>query len=527
MAMRAHLVILPLMVIASTLLAMVPMDPTAADVNTAFDDGVLKYETIDSDTVAVIGYIDTSGVSEVVVPAQVKQAGVTYKVISISFAAFEDNGIISVTIPNTVEEVYAESFIGINIQRIDVDPDNTHYASIDGILYDYKIRSLIRCPSGYQGSAVETPESLAAIGRGAFDSCTVETVKLNDGLILIDINAFFMCKSLSTITVDGVNNELPMTVSTIGSYAFGHCESLERLYLPENLTFIGDSAFSDSGLTELTIPSGVDYIGQSAFGHCKSLKSIESDNMKYISENGVLFHNSDLKRLFCYPAGKEDAEYTIPDDISTISHGAFAGCINLKKVNIGSMTVIPDGAFAFCTSLEEIDLTKVTVIGTMAFYECDNLRNVSFGSSLSVIDVMAFYSSGIEEMMFPPSLISIGSSAFMECRNLKNVTFPESSQCMVDAYVFWKCYGLSEIYIGSSDVTLENGSLIVSTSDSDAFTLNITVPKGYSIPEDAYNTYTDLIVTYIGERPYPYENIIGVVICLIVLFAIFKLFRRV
>ena len=42
MAMRAHLVILPLMVIASTLLAMVPMDPTAADVNTEFDDGVLK-----------------------------------------------------------------------------------------------------------------------------------------------------------------------------------------------------------------------------------------------------------------------------------------------------------------------------------------------------------------------------------------------------------------------------------------------------------------------------------------------------
>ncbi len=523
--MRTYLAILPLVVIASVLLISVPAD--SADGYEYFDDGVLEYEVIENDTVTVSKYLQDSGVTDVVVPSKVDYEGMTYTVTAVMYGTFSPEEVISVTLPVTVEELYAESFSGINIQRIDVDPANPHFTSIDGIIYDYKLRELIRCPSGYQTKSVETPESLASIGRAAFEKCTnIESIKVNDGLILIDMYAFYDCSSLSTVTVKGVVNELPETLAVISSFAFSHCKSLTDIYLPEQLTLIGESAFAQTGLKELTIPERVDHIGDSAFGGCTDLKKIESDNSKYISEDGVLFQSGDQKKLFCYPAGREGAEYTIPNDVTTIAPDAFEECVNLKKVNLGELTTIPDSAFAQCRSLEEIDLSDISVIGILSFIDCVNLKEVKFGDNLYVIGMMAFESSGIEEFTAPVSLTTIGSNAFSDCHNLKKVTFPEDSECYVDTYAFWRSTNLTEMYIGSNGVTLEDDALTIGTS-VDKVTLNITVPKGYTISETTHNESTELNITFIGERPYPYENLIGIIICILVLFAIFKLFRKV
>ena len=44
-------------------------------------------------------------------------------------------------------------------------------------------------------------------------------------------------------------------------------------------------------------------------------------------------------------------------------------------------------------------------------------------------------------------------------------------------------------------------------------TLNLNVPSGFIVPDNVANEDTTLIITYIGERPYPWVNIIGAIVC--------------
>lgn len=61
------------------------------------------------------------------------------------------------------------------------------------------------------------------------------------------------------------------------------------------------------------------------------------------------------------------------------------------------------------------------VIEERAFAECAGLRQVVFepGSAVTEIQSNAFWRSGLESFVAPPSLKKIGALAFRDCRNLK------------------------------------------------------------------------------------------------------------
>jgi hypothetical protein len=71
---------------------------------------------------------------------------------------------------------------------------------------------------------------------------------------------------------------LPLTATSIGNSAFGHCINLNSVILPQGLTFIGESAFSmDFGLTYISIPASVTTIQASAFSMCGNLSLITAN----------------------------------------------------------------------------------------------------------------------------------------------------------------------------------------------------------------------------------------------------------
>lgn len=55
-------------------------------------------------------------------------------------------------------------------------------------------------------------------------------------------------------------------LDTIGKQAFYHCFRLENITLPSRLRYIGDEAFSETGLTEVTLLSGMCNLGEDVFG---------------------------------------------------------------------------------------------------------------------------------------------------------------------------------------------------------------------------------------------------------------------
>ena len=157
---------------------------------------------------------------------------------------------------------------------------------------------------------------------------------------------------IDVVIVPETYNGLPVT--SIGNYAFSGCTSLTSVTIPDSVTSIGDCAFQNcTSLTSITIPESVTSIGYVAFYNCTSLENITVDenNTAYKSIDGVLY-SKDGTTLICYPAGKQNASFTIPSSVTSIGWSAFYNCTSLTSVTIGnSVTSIGRYAFSGCTSL--------------------------------------------------------------------------------------------------------------------------------------------------------------------------------
>jgi hypothetical protein len=155
----------------------------------------------------------------------------------------------------------------------------------------------------------------------------IRAVVIVSGVENIGNNAFYDCSSLTSITI-------PASVTSIGWGAFGYCSSLTSITIPETVTSIGDGAFS--GCTSLT---AIDVL---------------EDNAVYASEKGVLF-NKTKTSLLQYPAGKPDANYTIPASVTEIGDLAFFKCTSLNSITIPNGVIEIGGlAFFICTSLTSV-----------------------------------------------------------------------------------------------------------------------------------------------------------------------------
>ena len=171
---------------------------------------------------------------------------------------------------------------------------------------------------------------VTSIGNNAFFCCTsLTSVTLPDSVTSIGNNAFSCCTSLTSVT-------LPDSVTNIGGGTFYYCTSLISITIPNSVTSIGNNAFPGcTGLTSITIPDSVTSIGYHAFDNCTSLTSINVDenNQNYKSIDGVLF-DKNADTIICYPAGKTDKSYAIPDSVTSIGDYAFTNCTSLESITI-------------------------------------------------------------------------------------------------------------------------------------------------------------------------------------------------
>ncbi len=187
-----------------------------------------------------------------------------------------------------------------------------------------------------------------------------------------------------------------------------------------------NAQWRQTGIKSITIPASVTYIGLTAFEHCLALEKIVVDegNVKYYSEDGVLFDQT-LSKLIFYPRGKK-GNYTIPSTVSRIDCSAFEGCNNLGKISFpSSLRVIASQAFAKSNISEVIINSSISngiEIGEEAFASTRELSKVIFNCNIRRLASQAFYASGVKEVSFNKNIKYVVSRAFMHCRNLEHVT---------------------------------------------------------------------------------------------------------
>lgn len=233
--------------------------------------------------------------------------------------------------------------------------------------------------------SVILPKNLTEIKYGTFRDSALENIVLTNSIKVIGKMAFGGCESLTTICI-------PEGVSKIDEYAFINCVSLEDITIPNSVTYIGDLAFEYcTSLKKITISSNLVLIGASAFKSCYSLRSISIPNKVIEIGNSAFEECSSLTSL------------SIPNNVIEIGAGAFADCENLssidipegvEKLGVGQLAL---GVFERCNNLVSVNLpSSIKEIGHKAFHNCKKLTFITFKSTTPPLITINEYKDKIE-----------------------------------------------------------------------------------------------------------------------------------
>ncbi len=325
-------------------------------------------------------------------------------------------------------------------------PVKAQILKIDGIEYaihEKTASASVKDGKGASGS-VTLPSSVDYNGKSypvtqideySFFECNgLESIIIPENVDIIENYAFCQSAKLSKVT-------LPQEMSSIGESAFSQCP-LEEVTLPKGLTRIESYCFQLNKIKSIIIPEGVVTILDGAFNHCENLQTVSLPQS--LREIGTYaFQSCDLH------------EVVIPEGVTTISKAldidnvfdydgySFYNNKNLKSVHIPStVTFIGTGSFGNCNNL-----TTITVADNNPVYDSRNACNAIIETESNTLV------SGCKTTTFPQDIVCIIEDAFINITDLGNIVLPESVT-IIEPYAFYNCTGLTGVDIPASATSI-------------------------------------------------------------------------
>ncbi len=122
----------------------------------------------------------------------------------------------------------------VRLESIFVDPANTHFTNIGGVLFNKAETELIAYPAAKTGDYV-VPPGVVTIKRAAFGYSPISGITLPASIYYINHGAFFYCDNLTHVVI-------PASVIQIDYGAFSPCANLN------SAIFMGDAPVMGSGV---------------------------------------------------------------------------------------------------------------------------------------------------------------------------------------------------------------------------------------------------------------------------------------
>ena len=325
-------------------------------------------------------------------------SGYTY----IDDAMFQNCGITSITLPNTVTELGYRVFHNcINLTEINLD------------------------------------SSLTTIGDYVFDSCTgLTSVNLPSSVTQLGAACFYNCTNLTTVNLPKNVNTYKYAGQTTNYGPFYGCSSLKNVEFANGYKYIDDAMFQNCGITSITLPSTITELGYRVFHNCSKLKSVKmNDGLEKIGN--AVFESTGIESI------------VIPDSVVSIGGYTFQNSTNLSSVTLPkTTTTVTDYMFDGCTSLKSVELpSNVKSINQRAFSN-SAIESIVLPDTVESIGFATFAHSALKNITFGGNEKTIGKQAFEDCDNLAKITIPNSVTSL-GTHVFLDSDILTDVTFGT------------------------------------------------------------------------------
>ena len=196
-----------------------------------------------------------------------------------------------------------------------------------------------RCFENAAVESVTIPEGYTSIGSFAFNGChSLQEVNVPSTLKSIGIMAFYDCSSLEEFDFSAT------ALNSVSFAAFQNCSALESAVLPETLTSIGENVFCNcSMLGELVLPNTIKTIPEYAFYGCAALQSVYiPESVTLIGENAFSpMAEEGAMDIFCFKGTAAEEYFSAIDAPKLTAPEKIAGDANLDGVvNVNDVTAI-------------------------------------------------------------------------------------------------------------------------------------------------------------------------------------------
>ena len=325
-----------------------------------------------------------------------------YKVVSIGWNAFLPIEVPGVVVPDSIKDFGnmfvdntviehiklgsgfnkfdADLFTGMSsLEKVIISENHPNYCTVDGVVFDKEMKTLIFYPENKQTSVYAIPDSVTTIGENAFGNVkNLTKLYIPETVTNVKDDTFVNCSTLAEIyyrndVADGeaiceyefVNADnikltyykdskplvtVPQqidsyTVVGVADDAFKDCIYATEIVLPKTVTQIGK--LGAPVLQKFNIPASAETISSNVFDGCDLLKTVttSAENTNYSVKNNMLFDSTGTVLVAC-PDNLSD-RVVIPDGTVEIKDYAFANFNHTLTVNVpDSVTTIGVNAFA-------------------------------------------------------------------------------------------------------------------------------------------------------------------------------------
>ena len=177
----------------------------------------------------------------------------------------------------------------------------------DAEIYKIKEGILVICELAFNNfeddnhflKGVYIPQSVIAIGGGAFAGCLDFSIKCDSPFFVVEDGALYD-RNYSRLIANTNPTEIiriESNVKTIGAYSLSHCNA-KNIQLPSNLRSIEELSFCCSEIEFIIVPLSVTEIGFRAFMLCENLTDVCLLNSNTIVDKTAFDDCSNLHHIF-------------------------------------------------------------------------------------------------------------------------------------------------------------------------------------------------------------------------------------